>query len=54
MFDHRIPRRVPFLVIHSIEDAGERVLAVPQQTVETTAMLRRGNFARIAWTHRRN
>ena len=49
MLQVRISFRIPFLVIHAVENPVEGFLAEPQDRVQSAAECRRRNFTGIAW-----
>jgi hypothetical protein len=43
--------RIPFLVIHAIQDAAYRIAARRQRLLHAHSILRRGDFARVRRAH---
>ena len=50
----RVMRRIPFIVIHAVENAQELFLPPAQKPVQAAAEFLRGDFARIARADRRD
>ncbi len=52
--EKRIARRVPFVVIHAVQNSKQRRLAAAQNIIQPTAKFRRRDLAGVARTDRRD